>query len=319
MLPSSLLHFTGKGSLKIASYADIIEDSLRALTLLLPGRFEDSEICSQSILTVLNLASLYHTKQYHLDTTSSFNVRFVRLSRLCQLASWTLSIISSTEVLFEMLLVKKAVSRWKWVVRIEGIKAILRFVLFYSTNRSMVVHPTHLLRNIDPVAQLDPRTGIAKPTAAEPINRKSVMKSGWFQLSELLWIIRPLIYAYMVAKEQKYMTINADSDEMIEKEQEGLISWKPWLASLCIDLISRLGRHMESLVGGDLEKEESRRRDYLLLYYLLKGPIYLKLTRNLLEKFCDSTEHRPLISIITAAINDYRPFWEETYFYTSGS
>lgn len=66
-----------------------------------------------------------------------------------------------------------------------------------------------------------------------------------------------------------------EEDESIEKEEEG--SWKPWLVSLGIDLISRIARHMQPMTN--LEKDESKRRDYLFIYYLFRGPIYLKLTR----------------------------------------
>lgn len=61
----------------------------------------------------------------------------------------------------------------------------------------------------------------------------------------------------------------------IEKEEEG--SWKPWIVSLSLDLMASVARHMQPM--SLLEKEESRRRDYLFFYYLFRGPIYLKFTR----------------------------------------
>lgn len=66
-----------------------------------------------------------------------------------------------------------------------------------------------------------------------------------------------------------------DEDERIEKEDEG--SWKPWLVSLSIDLLSRVARHIQPMSG--LERDESKRRDYLFIYYLFRGPVYLKFTR----------------------------------------
>lgn len=81
----------------------------------------------------------------------------------------------------------------------------------------MILHPTHFIRNIDPVSldvcedekfellNLDPRTGTALSantqyedsennnneqfTIAEGKSRK-----GWGKIGELLWIIRPFIY-----------------------------------------------------------------------------------------------------------------------------
>lgn len=66
-----------------------------------------------------------------------------------------------------------------------------------------------------------------------------------------------------------------DEDESIEKDDEG--SWKPWLVSLSIDIIARIARNMQPM--SSLEKDESKRRDFLFIYYLFRGPIYLKFTR----------------------------------------
>ncbi|KAI9270012.1 peroxisome membrane protein [Helicostylum pulchrum] len=350
MLPSSLLHFTNKqkkeGGFGYSVYIDTIEDTIRALSLLLPGRFEDGDLCSQAILAGLNLISLYHTKflvQTSLKNkepnqpTTSFNDRFNQFnkSRLSyKTASWTLSIISYTEVVIEMILNRKLsnTSRWKWVASMEGLKAILRLILFYGTKRKMVLHPTHFIRNIDPTSldvcqdekfellALDPRTGTAlsiNNSDSGTIACKS--RRGWAQVAELLWIIRPFIYAFMIMMEQRKKSIPVKSkqeeEESIEKDEEG--SWKPWVVSLSIDIIARIARHMQPM--SNLEKDESKRRDYLFIYYLFRGPIYLKFTRILLDKFCNATEHQPLISIVTAAINDYRPFWEDSYFYTAAS
>lgn len=66
-----------------------------------------------------------------------------------------------------------------------------------------------------------------------------------------------------------------DEDKSIEKDDEG--SWKPWIISLSIDSIARISRNMQPM--SELEKDESKRRDYLFIYYLLRGPIYFKFTR----------------------------------------
>ncbi|KAI8090089.1 peroxisome membrane protein [Gilbertella persicaria] len=350
MLPTSLLYWKSKSS-KDEYYSeyltciDTIEDVIRALSILLPGRFEDSNLCSQAILSVINLVSLYHTnvlikkstlsEKTKLNHLLSFNERFSQLisaKKLLRTASWTLSMISYTEVLTEMVLSRKVsnLSKWKWIASLEGIKALLRLILFYGTKRQMLLHPTHLIRSVDSssleelkeekleLLTLDPRTGIASSAYSIMANHNGGV-TGWMHLSEFLWVLRPVVYVIMILfelrKKQTDLTRSKTQEETIEKEDEG--SWKPWLVSLILDLISRLARHKQSM--SILEKDESRRRDYLLFYYLFRGPIYLKFTRPLLNAFCNATEHKPLISIITAALNDYRPFWEDLYFYTSAS
>ncbi|KAI8641528.1 peroxisome membrane protein [Parasitella parasitica] len=367
MLPSSLLHFSSKHKSddsvsNYSAYVDTIEDTVRALSLLLPGRFEDSDLCSQAVLTGLNLVSLYHTKflvrksnslrlKQNEAETETFNDRFLQCNDsnwICKSASLVLSVISYSEVVMEMLLNKKVAKnlKWKYIATLEGFKGVLRLLLFYGTEQRMILHPTHLIRNVDPISldiaygekyeltSIDPRTGTALSSThdtsrigtSQPKNRR-----GWAHMSEILWIIRPFVYALMIFLQQrtarKHELIRKKAngegsdeekntnEEGMEKDDEGF--WKPWLVSLAVDMASRISRHMQTM--SPLEKDESRRRDYLLIYYLLKGPLYLKFTRNILDAFCNATEHRPLISIVTAAINDYRPFWEDSYFYTSGS
>lgn len=77
----------------------------------------------------------------------------------------------------------------------------------------MVLHPTHFIRNIDPVSLdvcedeklelliLDPRTGTALSAndttchdSNSAISSDSKTRKGWRQVGEMLWIIRPVIY-----------------------------------------------------------------------------------------------------------------------------
>jgi hypothetical protein len=73
----------------------------------------------------------------------------------------------------------------------------------------MVLHPTHLIRNIDPstlevvndekfeLANIDIRTGTplsgSLPESAHG-TISGTNRSGWAHLGEILWIIRPFIY-----------------------------------------------------------------------------------------------------------------------------
>lgn len=67
----------------------------------------------------------------------------------------------------------------------------------------------------------------------------------------------------------------SEDEEETEKDDEN--DWKPWLVSLCIDLLARTARSMQPTSA--LEQDEYKRRDYLLLYYLLRGPVYNLFTR----------------------------------------
>ncbi|CDS12637.1 hypothetical protein LRAMOSA04823 [Lichtheimia ramosa] len=328
-------------------HIELLEDLIRGVSLALPGRFEDADLCSQTLISVLNLFLLHHThllarRRSEKDESFVFNKHiqaYYRSHWPSKAASLALSIISYTEVVFELLLHRRISSksrRWRWIVGIEGIKAVLRLVLFFRSGKRTVIHPTHLVRNTDPctfesnvtdkleLATLDPRTGTpstANPrllTASTTVS-STMPRQGWALFGEIVWIIRPVVYAFMVMNTLRRgshkVVEQSEDEEETEKDDEN--DWKPWLVSLCIDLLARTARSMQPTSA--LEQDEYKRRDYLLLYYLLRGPVYNLFTRRILEVFCDASEHRPLVSILATALNDYRPFWEQSYFYTAGS
>jgi peroxin-16 len=47
-----------------------------------------------------------------------------------------------------------------------------------------------------------------------------------------------------------------------------------------------------------LEKQEFNRRLKLILLNFMRGAFYLKLTRPRLERFCNKTENKPVVSMI---------------------
>ncbi|CEP14537.1 hypothetical protein [Parasitella parasitica] len=86
----------------------------------------------------------------------------------------------------------------------------------------MILHPTHFIRNVDPISleiahdekceltSIDPRTGTALSSQHDtsPINtRKQRNRRGWAHMSEILWIIRPFIYGeYYQFRDDRWMT-----------------------------------------------------------------------------------------------------------------
>lgn len=66
-----------------------------------------------------------------------------------------------------------------------------------------------------------------------------------------------------------------EEEERLEKDEED--AWKPWLVSLGIDVLAHLASEMQPMTR--LEKEEWKRRSYLWLYYLFRGPLYIHFTK----------------------------------------
>ncbi|KAI9320955.1 peroxisome membrane protein [Dichotomocladium elegans] len=315
---------------------ELVEDLLRAISLVLP------------VISVLNLFLHYHTHllaRHRVDKSDLFvfnkHVETYYLSEWpSKAASRVLSVVSYTEVVFEMLLARRVqnkAKRWQWIAGLETLKqvyeqqfraAILRLILLCRSGRRTVVHPTHLVRNTDPatleisqtekheLATLDPRSGLPSTGLLGRYTMKP--RRGLALLGEIMWITRPVIYSLLILHRVRYKPKpETDDGQDEDKEKDAENHWQPWLVSALIDVAARVVRSTQA--ASALEHEEFTRRDYLLLYYLLRGPVYTLCTKRLLDMFCDATEHRPLVSIIGTALNDYRPFWEQSYFYTSGS
>lgn len=93
------------------------------------------------------------------------------------------------------------------------------------------------------------------------------MLRGIGAIGEYLYILRPVIYVFAM---RKY----------------GQKSWYPWFLSLAIELTSRTCiKHALACRGGrcvsgtPLERDEMKRRLWLLLYYVLRSPFYDRFTK----------------------------------------
>ncbi|KAI1320676.1 Peroxisomal membrane protein pex16 [Mortierella claussenii] len=350
---------------KNASQVSSIESTLRSLTYILPGRFDDADLASEALFSTLNLLGIYHdtilTKHVaslpatHRPTPSPLN----RYTRDWQSSSASykrivllLTVIQYTEVLIEMGVQKKWGQQYKWrvITALEAIKAAGRLGLMRLTNNRMLMHPVHTERDVDPSTLADlaeaelsvkeshwtgVRTGstrlqlsaVQKSTSSGKTGKSADvtefllskvltpdvvrkprdlvgMLNGLGAIGEYMFILRPLIYVLAM---RKY----------------GQKSWYPWFLSLAIELASRTSiNHFlagRGRGGTPLEKDEMKRRLWLLLYYVLRSPFYDRFTKERLHNFCESASKKPLISLVGGIVRDYQPLWESVYFYTAGS
>ncbi|KAG0249463.1 Peroxisomal membrane protein pex16 [Linnemannia exigua] len=246
-----------------------------------------------------------------------------------------LTVIQYTEVLIEMGVQKKWGQQYKWrvITALEAIKAAGRLSLLRLTSQRMIMHPIHTERDVDPSTLADlaeaeqavkeshwtgTRTGSTRLQLSAVLTPDVVRKprdlvgklSGLGAIGEYMFILRPLIYVLAM---RKY----------------GQKSWYPWFLSLAIELASRtsIKQCLSSRPSGGgrggsgtvLEKDELKRRLWLLLYYVLRSPFYDRFTKERLHNFCESVSKKPLISLVGGIVRDYQPLWESVYFYTAGS
>ncbi|MCJ1288100.1 Peroxisomal membrane protein pex16 [Xylographa opegraphella] len=150
-----------------ASSVSQIESALRSLTYIIPGRFRESEIASESLHSGVQLLSLYHDSLLAraisrlppslprpLPTLHNRYTKFwTAESSLYRRVALVLQTIQYTELLWEMAAKRKGEKiRWRVVVILEMVKALCRLLMMRLTNsRPLVTSPL-------PDREVDPRT-----------------------------------------------------------------------------------------------------------------------------------------------------------------
>ncbi|KAL1690143.1 peroxisome membrane protein [Schizophyllum commune] len=312
-----------------------LESSLRSLTWFLPGRFKDAELVSEALSASLNALSLYHDTllsrivaadpKYRPLIPTSLHTRFTRAwsDRNAQY-KWlarSLELIKFTELMLEMILKRKTSekTRWRGIVFLEAIKAILRFLLLRITRRpilsppiperefdpesltnNQVPLPPHPLLTAPPISRsrndvedfLLPKAltpSVVKPPLA--LVRPFTSPTEW--LAEIIYVLRPLIYASMMMRDRK--------------------SSRPLVTALMLELLSRNLRRAP-LPSAALEREEYARRDRDMLWYLFRGTLWQSYTRPKLKAFADATAHRPVLGLVGSFVRDWVPLIDEYYY-----
>ncbi|KAI0801195.1 peroxisome membrane protein, partial [Fomes fomentarius] len=335
-MSSALAHYE---SFLVAHVSTIssLESTLRSITWLLPGRFKDAELASEALSAILNVMSMYHDTllakvartdpKYKPLLPASPHTRYTRAwcakDARYKWAARALELIRFTELLLEMGLRRKVSpkTRWRGVVMLEVLKALLRLVLLRITRRPLVSSPIPE-REFDPenvpsgsdtssptLAASSPPSSIpstpehlknnhiALPlhpllTPPPPHNLLSRPKE-W--LAEVIYTVRPLVYATMLASGRK------DN--------------RPLMTALALELLALNLRRVPSQ-SSVLERSEYARRDRDITWYLLRGSIWDTWTRPKLENFANKTAHTPFVGIFSAFVKDWIPLIDEYYYYT---
>ncbi|KAF2746786.1 peroxisomal membrane protein pex16 [Sporormia fimetaria CBS 119925] len=350
---------------KNSSAVSQIESALRSLTYIIPGRFRESEIASESLHSGVQLLSLYHDsllakamarspapKQQpptpHHRYTKFWTDRSPTYKRLALL----LQMIQYTELLWEMSAKRKGEkTRWRVIVMLEAVKALCRLILLRLTNSRPLVSPPLPQREVDPSTLEEasassngmdtpptesaveaenwtmPRTGLSMPSLPNSSDISSYLLSkvltaddikppkallhrvsGKGELAEVLYILRPVIYAMAMQR------FSGDRK-----------SWTPWLVGLSIeygarqlakkDFQERLAGGLRGLTG--LEKEELRKRGWALGWWMMRGAFYENITKAWIHGVTRKLRNKPILDIVGGVIEDYEFLWDQYYFPTA--
>ncbi|KAH7308706.1 peroxisome membrane protein [Stachybotrys elegans] len=153
-LPPHLLGMYEEFITKNASQVSQIESALRSLTYVIPGRFRDAEIASESIHSGVQLLSLYHDNllgraisRLPMAPIPSTHARYTRFwsqrSKIYRRTAMLLQMVIYTEMLCEMGAKRRGGERARWnvVMLLEAIKAICRLILMRVTRSRSLVTP----------------------------------------------------------------------------------------------------------------------------------------------------------------------------------
>ncbi|KAJ5959050.1 Peroxisome membrane protein Pex16 [Penicillium vulpinum] len=132
--------------------------------------------------------------------------------------------------------------------------------------------------------------------------------TGQGQVAEVLYILRPVVYAMAM---QKW-----SGDKR---------SWRPWLIGFgmeygCRQLAKRDFR--ERIAGGlrgltGLEREELKKRGWSMGWWMMRGAFYENITKPWLHSLTGKMKGKPLLDLVGSVVEDYEYLWDNFYFSTA--
>ncbi|KAF3175366.1 Peroxisomal membrane protein pex16, variant 2 [Orbilia oligospora] len=339
---------------KNAGAVSQIESSLRSLTYIVPARFKDAEIASESIHSGIQLLSLYHDSllsramkalpasiQRPPQTPHARYTRFwTQKSSAYKNIALMVTMIQYTELLWEMAARRKGQRiRWRVVVILEAIKAVCRLLLLHLTKSRPIVSPPLPEREVDP-AQLEDADSISSPPP-EP-ESWTMPRTGQrlpsipatdipnFLLTKVLTaedikppaqLLHKLKGTGMIA-EILWVVRPVLYAMAMQKWRHDKKSWRPWLIGFGLEYAARqlAKRDMsETIPGGlrgltGLEKEELKRRAMSMGWWALRGAAYENVTRAWFTYVSEKLKDKPLIGLLGGLIEDYQYLWDNYYF-----
>ncbi|KAI0076059.1 peroxisome membrane protein [Panus rudis PR-1116 ss-1] len=342
-----------------------LESTLRSVTWILPGRFKDAELASEALSALLNVMSMYHDTllsrimqsepKYKPLLPSSLHARYTKAwsdkTAAYKWAARALELIRFLELLIEMGLRRKVSSKTKWrgIVIIEVVKAVLRTILLRITRRPLISPPIPE-REFDPSAlslldespspTLVPSTPSSSvpstpdhlrnnhvplpphPLLTPPPPSRSDAPVEDFLLPKALTtssvrtpisLVKALSSPKDWLAETIYILRPLIYAAMLSKDRQ---TNRPLLTALALEFLSRNLRRVPS-TSSALERTEYARRDRDILWYLFRGSIWENWTRPKLEAFVDRTSHTHLLGLFSALLKDWIPLIDEYYYYTA--
>ncbi|KFY47306.1 hypothetical protein V494_00061 [Pseudogymnoascus sp. VKM F-4513 (FW-928)] len=334
--------------LKNASSVAQIESALRSLTYIIPGRFRDAEIASESLHSSIQLLSLYHdsllaravARLPGMPRVDNPHNRYTKYwtgkSKVYTRVALVLQCAQYTELLWEMTAKRRGEKvRWRVVVLIEALKALCRLFLLRITGGRMVVPP---LPDREPIPEEPtddnegedeffvkeekkpkewpmPRTGLSLPALPSPsdissfLMRKVLTADDIKPATTLLSRISGTAHLAEILHILRPVLYAVAMSRSKDKK-----SWRPWLFAIAIELSARQLRAEGGRSGTRetaLEKEEWSRRGRAMGWWALRGAFYENVTKGWVQSLVGA-KYMP--GLVGGILEDYAFLWEEYHF-----
>ncbi|KAF2478631.1 peroxisomal membrane protein-domain-containing protein [Neohortaea acidophila] len=153
-LPEKWLNMYSDFITKNAGAVGQVEGALRSIAYIIPGRFRESELASESLNSSVQLLSLYHDslltralahslqQKQHQSPHNRYTRYYCSRSPTYRRTATMLQVVQYTELLLEMMAKRRGEkTRWRVVVLLEAIKALCRLVLMRLTNSRPLLSP----------------------------------------------------------------------------------------------------------------------------------------------------------------------------------
>ncbi|KAL8853337.1 MAG: hypothetical protein Q9221_001813 [Calogaya cf. arnoldii] len=300
---------------KNATSVGQIESALRSLTYLIPGRFHEAELASETLHTSTLLLSLYHTSllRRHFPSPSPpspqtrYTTFYAARSRLYSNSAILLQTIQYTELLCEMFFKRRGEkARWRLVVVLELIKAICRTIMFWVTGRRMVIEGLGTgERPVIPEQQQtveDPQPERNSSSAGGPTDQETTVqeersKEWSMPRTGMKLPVLPTQGGESITDFLSKRVISADdikvASQLVRKisSYQGQLAEMMWIARPVVYALAM--QRLQATTTGS-----NRRSSWI-------------------QGFADKLKGKPLLDIAGGIVEDYGYLWDEYYFSTS--
>ncbi|KAJ8922497.1 hypothetical protein NQ315_007527 [Exocentrus adspersus] len=315
------------------------ESSAKWISYVIAGRINNSYVVSELVYCLSNLLVMFNDriiKTSYCQVTSNSSAEKLKL--------W-LSVVEYSEVFCELSAKKLWGVSGKWIVIvcIQLFKCISRLLLIYKYKENIIQNPPFPAldrKNIKSTANTTTIGNLArdqfdsacftlkssgrvvrKIEASPPIGLRTWkplprqqnfpcendqdavedVLTGKYLVAESIYVMKPLVHLASMAC-------------------FGSRTWKPWLTSLALDLISlhlyrsNRAKKMNSLTPQ--QRLQLSKRTVLFILYLIRSPFYDKYSKNKINSLLEAfSNHIPLAGFVCKPLAQYMPFWQDTYFY----